>query len=461
MPIIVSSITPEKASLILGRSEGQFCDMKAREIAPGKLSRTISALANADGGEIFVGVGGPKDSPFTWDGFANEEDANGHVQLIEELFPIGTVTRCEFLVCPTEQGLILHIEVDKTGDIRNASDSKAYLRRGAQNLPQDTADKLERLRLDKGIKSFEDHTLATDTSDITNSLAIIDFMLDIVPSAEPETWLRKQKLIVHDKPTVAGALLFADEPQVNLPKAAIKIYRYKTKEPLGTRATLAFDPLSIDGNIYQQIFLSISKIKEITEEIPLLGSEGLEKIDYPTEAIHEIVTNAVIHRDYSINDDVHVRVFDNRIEVQSPGTLPGHVTVANILVERAARNPKIVRLLNKFRNPPNKDVGEGLNTAFEAMRNLKLRDPVIDQTDNGVLVILKHEKLGTPEQIIVEYLREKEEINNAIARSICFIGSENTMKRIFQKMIGSGLIVRIPDRPLNKTGYVKGPNFPK
>jgi len=131
----------------------------------------------------------------------------------------------------------------------------------------------------------------------------------------------------------------------------------------------------------------------------------------------------VIHRDYSINDDIHVRIFDNRIEVQSPGTLPGHVTVNNILNERAARNPKVVRLLNKFRNPPNKDVGEGLNTAFEAMRNLKLKDPTIEVSENGVLVTLRHEKLGTPEQIIVEYLGEHDEINNATARAICFIGS--------------------------------------
>jgi ATP-dependent DNA helicase RecG len=174
-----------------------------------------------------------------------------------------------------------------------------------------------------------------------------------------------------------------------------------------------------------------------------------------------VVTNAVIHRDYSINDDIHVRVFDNRIEVASPGTLPAHVTVQNILDERFARNPKIVRILNKFKNPPNKDVGEGLNTAFEAMRKLKLKDPLIEQRENSVLVALRHEQLGTPEQIIVDYLRSNREINNAIARSICFIGSENSMKRVFQKMIASGLIERIPNRPLNKTGYVRGPNFPE
>lgn len=311
VPVTISTITPDKAALILGRSEGQFCDMKAREIAPAKLTRTLSALGNADGGEIFVGIHGTKDTSFTWAGFANEEGANAHLQLIEQLFPIGSVTRCQFLACPLQSGLVLHIEVEKTGDIRFASDGIAYLRRRAQNLPQNTAEKLDRLRLDKGIKSFEDQTLATDTSEITNSLAIIDFMLYIVPSAEPEAWLRKQRLIVEDKPVVAGVLLFSDEPQVYLPKSAIKIYRYKTNDSVGTRATLAFDPISIDGNLYNQVFSAIATTKTITEEIPLLGTEGLERIEYPTEAIHEIITNAVIHRDYSINDDVHIRIFDN------------------------------------------------------------------------------------------------------------------------------------------------------
>jgi ATP-dependent DNA helicase RecG len=319
---------------------------------------------------------------------------------------------------------------------------------------------LSGLKLNKGIKSYEDQTVATNTEDITNSYSIIEFMIDTVPSAEPEVWLAKQKLIVQGHPVVAGVLLFSDEPQAVLPRTAIKIYRYKTIDPIGTRATLAFDPISIEGNVYKQIYEAVAKTKQITEEIPLLGKEKLEPVRYPAEAVHEIVTNAVIHRDYSISDDVHIRIFDNRVEVQSPGTLPGHVTVKNILAERASRNPKIVRLLNKFRNAPNKDVGEGLNTAFESMRGLKLKDPVIEQRENSVLVALRHEKLGTPEQIIVDYLADHDEINNSIARSICFIGSENTMKRIFQKLITAKMIERIPGRPLSKTGYVRGENFP-
>ncbi|ORE94172.1 hypothetical protein ATO13_08866 [Stappia sp. 22II-S9-Z10] len=187
----------------------------------------------------------------------------------------------------------------------------------------------------------------------------------------------------------------------------------------------------------------------------------MERVSYPKEAIHEIITNAVIHRDYSLPDDVHVRIFDNRIEVESPGVLPSYVTVKNILSERAARNPRIVRILNKFRNPPNKDVGEGLNTAFESMRSLRLRDPVVEQMDYSVRVTLKHEKLGTSEEQIVAFLQENDEINNSKAREICLIGSENTVKRIFQKMIQSGVIERIPGRAQNKAAYRKGQKFPK
>ncbi|MCX7358069.1 MAG: ATP-dependent DNA helicase RecG [Alphaproteobacteria bacterium] len=380
--------------------------------------------------------------------------------MIDDLFPIGQVTRCTFLAAPDETTYILHCEVEKTGDIRLASDGEAYLRRGAQNLKQDTEEKLTRPKLNKGLTTFEDQTVKAAISDVANSSAIIEFMIETVPTAEPEVWLRKQKLIVGELPTAAGVLLFDDEPQATLPKASIKIYRYRTTQPTGTRDTLAFDPIAIEGNAYNQVYDAVARIKELTEEIPILGKDGLEKIEYPTEAIHEVITNAVIHRDYSRSDDIHVRIFDNRIEVQSPGTLPAHITIKNILDERAARNPKIVRLLNKFRNPPNKDVGEGLNTAFEAMKKLRLKQPLIEQKENGVVVTLRHEKLGSSDQIIVEYLRDNDEINNSIARKLCSIGSENTVKRIFAKLVKAGVLERVPNRPLNRAGYVRGPKFP-
>ena len=103
--------------------------------------------------------------------------------------------------------------------------------------------------------------------------------------------------------------------------------------------------------------------------------------------------------------------------------MPAHITPANILNERFARNGAIVRLINKFPNPPNKDVGEGLNTAFNAMREMKLKPPVVSQDGGYVKVILKHEALATPEELILDFLKTHDQIRNKEARDICFIGA--------------------------------------
>src|SRR5690606_2244902 len=116
---------------------------------------------------------------------------------------------------------------------------------------------------------------------------------------------------------------------------------------------IAFDPISIEGPAYTLIQDAVDKTVEIIQAVRVRTPEGLVEARYPKVAIHEIITNAILHRDYAEADDVHIRVFDNRVEVQSPGTLPGHITPENILSERFARNPGLVRLINKFPDPPN------------------------------------------------------------------------------------------------------------
>jgi ATP-dependent DNA helicase RecG len=459
MAIETIQISAADAQKILRQSESHFLDFKATGISPARLTKTLSAFANADGGELFIGVS-EQGTRLVWDGFAREEDANGHIQAFEEFFPSSAYFRYEFLACRGQKGLILHCEFLKTPDLRAASDGIYYLRRGPQSLPQNTPEQIERLRYDKGLASYEDVRVNAEVDDIANSVHTLQFMLDVVPNAELDKWLAKQRLITDGKPTVAGLTLFSEEPQTHLPKSGIKVYRYRTSGE-ATRETLDANPTTIEGHAYGLITNAVAQTAEIAERIQLMGPEGLHPIVYPREAIHEIITNAVLHRDYSVNDDIHIRIFDNRVEVQSPGGLPGHVTVQNVLDERFARNPKMVRIINKFPNPPNKDVGEGLNTAFESMRRLQLKDPLIEQRENSVLVTLQHQKLATPEERIIQYLTANDEINNSIARKITFIGSENAVKRIFNKMIETSLIERIPGRPLAKTGYRKGKRFPK
>ena len=246
---------------------------------------------------------------------------------------------------------------------------------------------------------------------------------------------------------MSGILLFCDEPAVFLPKrCSVKIMRYRTKDDDIGREFLEGTPLTVEGDAYNLIYNAVSATKQIIEGIKKLGEEGLEPIEYPEDALHEVITNAILHRDYSIVADVQIRVFDNRIEIENPGKLPGHVTTANILDTQSARNPALVRLINKFPNPPNKDVGEGLNTAFRAMEALRLKPPVIREKDSSVLVVIRHEPLGSPEELVMKFMENNAEITNTIARDITGIKSENTMKNVFLRLKARNMLEPIPER---------------
>lgn len=460
MAISVIDIGRRDVAKTLALEESHFVDVKSTRVSPAKLTKALSAFANADGGELFIGVEeNQARSEKTWRGFPRQEEANGHIQALEELFPLGENVSYEFLRPPNgRSGLVLHVTVQKAREVKYASDRVPYVRRNAANQPVNTPAALELLKRNKGLTSFETETVSIAHDAVTNSEVIIEFMLAVVPIAEPLPWLRKQLMLRDDKPTVGAVLLFADEPQAILPKrSAIKVYRYRTTAEQGTRETLEFDPITIEGCLYKQVRDAVQKTRGLIQGVKVVGERGLETISYPPETLHEIITNAVLHRDYSVLDDIHIRIFDNRVEIESPGRLPGHITEENILQERFSRNGAIVRMINKFPDPPNKDVGEGLNTAFAAMKQLRLREPVIRQTEHSVMVEIRHQRLGRPEELIMEYLKDHEEITNLIAREITGTASESSVKTIFYRLQKAGQIERVPERRGNKAAWRRVP----
>ncbi len=454
-------ITGEERDRLLALEEDTFSELKATEVATKKLAKTISAFANTAGGDLYIGISeeeffGTKSR--YWRGFRDQEAANGHIQSLEAVFPLGAEYIYGFLRVPGSHGLVLHIAVQRTSQIARDHDRKAYVRRGAQNL-EVKGQALEALRLTKGIDSFEKRTVDVELSSVSESRTIKDFVKRIVPNLEPKIFLRKQNLVKNNKPTVAGVLLFSEEPQAALPKrSGVKLYRYKTGG-VASRETLAGIPQSIEGPIYDLIKSAVKETVSMVEGIQKLGPSGLEPVKYPFETLHEIVTNAILHRDYSIAADVLIRVFDNRVEIESPGLLPGQVTIKNILKEQFARNGILVRLINKFPDPPNKDVGEGLNTAFKAMQKLRLKPPVIEETENAVLVQIRHDPLASPEESVMDYLHNHHEITNRIARELTGITSENSMKDVFLRLAKRDLIQRVPEKRGAAAAWRSSPIF--
>ncbi|AIQ34690.1 hypothetical protein R50345_08740 [Paenibacillus sp. FSL R5-0345] len=448
----ISTLSEAEAIEIINEEESHFMDFKSKRITGKDLQKIVCAFANADGGEVFVGIEDDGDTLDRWIGFNNQEESNQLIQTISiDIKPsIPVIFEYYRISGAPEKGLVLKINVAKSAEIHYTSDTKVFVRKGAQKLPLD-AEKITNLKLSKGLLSFEDQIILGYTGEeLSESEALLSFLESYSPITSSHDFLKKQRLIrKHEEnfsPTVAGTLLYADNPSAILPKkCAVKIVRYDTSEIEPRREHLK-EQFTVEGHLMSQITESLSIIQKVIENVRILGDKGLENTKYPTEAIKEIVVNALIHRDYNISDDVQILIFNNRIEVKNPGRLPGHITIDNILEERFARNSNIVRMLNKYPDPPNKDIGEGLNTAFQKMREMRLRNPRISLEENKVIVILPHDPLASPEETILQYLKDHQEINNGTARKLCGIPSPDNMKQVFARLRDRDLIELVPGK---------------
>jgi ATP-dependent DNA helicase RecG len=169
----VIPISDEQRNNLLVYEEGHFGDLKAVDVSPSKMSESSSAFANADGGELWIGVDeDTKTHLRTWRGFGHLEDANAHMQIMETLFPLGASYTYQFLTHEAEFGFVLHIEIGKSRDIVRATSGTAYIRRNAQNIPVSNDFQLRQLERNKGITSYETETIKADPIAITNSATV-------------------------------------------------------------------------------------------------------------------------------------------------------------------------------------------------------------------------------------------------------------------------------------------------
>src|ERR1700722_14414239 len=169
MRVPIAIRTPD---IILAPAGDHFHDLKAKEIKPSKLSVSISAFANASGGEMFIGVREDKSGAVKvrkWDGFSDIEEANPFLQMLNQIAPLADFINTTFLECAGEPGLVLKTEILRNACITRGTDSIAYIRKGAQKLPVDTDEAFEPIRLDKGISSYEDYKVQTPLASIENS----------------------------------------------------------------------------------------------------------------------------------------------------------------------------------------------------------------------------------------------------------------------------------------------------
>lgn len=187
------------------------------------------------------------------------------------------------------------------------------------------------------------------------------------------------------RPTVAGLLLFGGQPEQFVRGARITAARFG-----GSQIADSFVKEDIGGTLPEQIQRAETFLHDhLRRDVQITRSmTRYERLEYPMEAVRELVVNAVCHRDYSITgDDIRLFLFADRLEVISPGRLPGPVTVDNIQDERFSRNPIIVQILSDLGFIER--IGYGVDRVIALMESNGFPAPEFTETAGGFRAILR------------------------------------------------------------------------
>lgn len=451
----------EILQLFLDAQEWQLFECKRAAIQPAKLLETVVAFANTDGGFLVVGLEDPTKAQGEKRLFGiseNLSNVSDFLKLIEKEIDPPLVLWNKFELDITNinkaQDKLLTVNIKKSNDVHSLKKGDTFVRRGHQNIKIGSSE-IMRLKYEKGAIKFE--------SELSGKISLEDLNMDLLVTYKKDTqsegldnwqFLKDNglaaKLNGNYELTKAGILLFGKNPSVSLgSKCGIKIsHYYGTKPSFSGEPNFVRRPFTIEGPLLHQIEKCLEYFRDVVTSSPpkLSGASFKPSFLIPEWAFQEAVTNAVIHRNYFVQDDIQVRFFDDRIEIESPGSFPGHITINNIRAERFARNPLILRTLNRFKSAPNLDIGEGVDRMFKVMMEHNLYEPLYFppyMRPNSVLLFLLNLQRIEYWDTVSKYLNEHYSITNSKAREITGVNDTIKMSRLLKLWVSKGLLEKV------------------
>jgi len=363
-------------------AEDQWLERKSARIAPRDLANALIGFANADGGVVVVGISDGEVEGTN----SNLEKRNAQFQANVDFCIPPVRTKPQLVGCIDSGGEpneLLVFEVEPGDSVHANQKDEVFLRVGDENRRLNFSQRQE-LLYDKGQSSYEAGPSGLSLGDVDMSL--LEGYAIAVGAPDPLRLLRARGLANDDELTIAGGLLFAEAPQAFLPEAFIRVLRYRGQERgSGARQQLV-DDIRLEGPIPEQLAGAREEVKRLQPTRRALGGGGaFEDVPLvPEDAWLEGIVNAAVHRSYStVGDHIRIEIFDDRVEISSPGRFPGLVDLSDPLqTTRFARNPRIARVCADLNL--GQELGEGIRRMFEEMRHAGLTDPVYRQTSGSV-----------------------------------------------------------------------------
>lgn len=374
---------------VIERGEDSRHQFKQNVTNVTSLSQEFCAFANSKGGMLIIGV----------DDLGNikglkPEDVRRLNQLISNAAseirnPINPET--ENLKVKDRLVLVVHIP-EGTDKPYFASDGAIYVKSGADKRKVTSKEELRRLFQESDIlhgdqTKIEESTLDDLDRDYFDEFykkdyghSFADEPVDLITLLSNLNLARDRRL------NLAGLLLFGKQPQKHKPQFNIKAVHFVGTDDTSDRY---LDSEDVGGKLAEQYINGMAFIKRnLRKEQKEQHRNSVGELRINEAVFEELLVNALIHRDYFINAPIRLFIFDDRIEIISPGILPNNLTVENIKSGVSnQRNPVISSFATKQKPPlglPYRGIGTGVKRALSLYPKIDLDNDV----DNNVFRVV-------------------------------------------------------------------------
>ncbi len=353
------------------------------------------------------------------------------------------------------------IRVPRSTELHALADGRVLIRSGKVNRPLGGQEIL-RLASAKNTGDFEGEAVPGATVD--------DFSREMIDEYLEKRAERSKRpydgeinnllaeigaITAEGKPTVCGLLLFSEYPQKWLPQSGVVFAKFVGTTPRGDSGLAGYTRREeLTGPVPRLIEATWNLVwSEMAVSAVVKGLEREETFEYPQFAVREALVNAMCHRDYRLRGRrIEVRMFSDRLEVISPGGLPGFITVENIKDEHFSRNPRLVGGL--FQWGYIEELGLGIDRMIEVMEQAGHSPPKFDARPYSFALALHNErkKPKPPEWSrdtnhrqarALQYIRENGSITNREFRGLINAVSAETLRLDLVDMVDKGILTKI------------------
>ncbi|MBN1287722.1 MAG: putative DNA binding domain-containing protein [Anaerolineae bacterium] len=422
---------------------------------PAQLAETLVAFANTDGGTILIGL--DEDGAPVGDIF--DEDIEGILHVAERYCRPPVVVGWESF--ETKGGTVIAIKVHRSPELHALDDGRVLIRAGAENRPL-SGEEIRHLAATKSAGDFETENMPGATFDDLNPDIIDEYLAMREQRARRDydgpvqSLLTEAGALTEDgAPTVTGMLLFGKRPQAWLPQSSVVFVKFSGTEPRSADGQAGYGRREeVTGPLARVIEHTWDLIwSEMAVSAVVTGLKREERPEYPQFAVREAVVNAVCHRDYRLRGRrVEVRMYADRLEVHSPGGLPGYITVDNLIEEHFSRNPRIVAGL--FQWGFIEELGLGIDRMVEEMVQDGHPPPkfvakpysftvTLFNVRERPAVTVRQGTMNERQMLAVNYIRDHGAITNREFRQLCPDVSAETLRLDLADLTKQGILLKI------------------